>query len=100
MIMNQKLWIQYPQYGHQMLKPLGELPSFRYLNEIGAKNDHFNFATLSDKQSQKVYETNSLNRQVFIMQTLQTCKKTYNFKHTQENNYTSNSTYKRCGRKK
>jgi hypothetical protein len=47
--MNQKLWIQYPQYGHQMLKPLGELPSFRYLNEIGAKNDHFNFATLSDK---------------------------------------------------
>jgi hypothetical protein len=45
--MNQKFWIQYPQYGRQMLRPLDELSGFRYLNEIGAK--HFNFATLSDK---------------------------------------------------
>jgi hypothetical protein len=45
--MNQKFGIQYPQYGCQMLRPLGELLGFRYLNETGTKN--FNFATLSDK---------------------------------------------------
>jgi hypothetical protein len=45
--MNQKFWIQYPRYGHQMLRPFGELLGFRYLNEIGVEN--FNFATLSDK---------------------------------------------------
>jgi len=28
MIMNQKFKIQYPRYGHQMLKPLDELPNF------------------------------------------------------------------------
>jgi hypothetical protein len=47
--MNQKFWIQYPQCGRQMLKPLDELLGFRYLNEIGAENEHFNFATLSGK---------------------------------------------------
>jgi len=26
MIMNKKFWIQYPWNGHQMLRPLGELP--------------------------------------------------------------------------
>jgi hypothetical protein len=36
-----------------MLKTLNELSSFRYLNEIGVENEHFNFATLSDKLDTK-----------------------------------------------
>jgi hypothetical protein len=32
-----------------LLRPLGELLNFRYVNEISAKNEHFSFATLSDK---------------------------------------------------
>jgi hypothetical protein len=32
-----------------MLRPPSEPPGFRYLNEIGAENEPFNFATLSDK---------------------------------------------------
>jgi hypothetical protein len=31
-----------------LLRPPSELPSFRYLNEIRTKNEHFSFATLSD----------------------------------------------------
>ncbi len=98
--MNQKIWIQHLQFDCQMLRPLGELLGFKYLNEIGAENNHFNSTTLNDKESQNIYEPNSSNRlQVFIVQTFQTCKKTYNFKHMQENNYTSNFMYKRYGRK-
>jgi hypothetical protein len=32
-----------------LLKPPSELSGFRYLNEIGVENEHFNYATLSDK---------------------------------------------------
>jgi hypothetical protein len=32
-----------------MLRPFSELLGFRHLNEIGVENEHFNFATLSDK---------------------------------------------------
>jgi hypothetical protein len=32
-----------------LLKPPSELLGFRYLNEIGVENEHFNYATLSDK---------------------------------------------------
>lgn len=31
------------------VKATHELPSFKYLNEIGVENEHFNFATLNDK---------------------------------------------------
>jgi hypothetical protein len=36
-----------------LLRPLGKFLRFWYLNVIGEKNEHFNFATLSDKWSQK-----------------------------------------------
>jgi hypothetical protein len=32
-----------------LLRPPNELLGFRYLNEIGIENEHFNYATLSDK---------------------------------------------------
>jgi hypothetical protein len=32
-----------------VLRPLNKLSSFRYLNEIGVENEHFNSTTLSDK---------------------------------------------------
>jgi hypothetical protein len=59
----------------RLLRPPNELLGFRYLNKIGAENEHFNSTTLNDKNSPKVYKTDSSNRQ-----TLQTCKETYNFK--------------------
>jgi len=31
------------------VKATHELPSFKYLNEIGVENEHFNSATLNDK---------------------------------------------------
>jgi hypothetical protein len=39
-----------------MLKPLSEIPSLKYFNEIGGKNEHFNFVTKSDKWSPRNYE--------------------------------------------
>jgi hypothetical protein len=47
--MELEILIQYPRHGYQVLRPPSELPSFRYLNEIRAKNEPFNSATLSDK---------------------------------------------------
>jgi hypothetical protein len=32
-----------------LLKPPSELPGFKYWNEIGIENEHFNSVTLSDK---------------------------------------------------
>jgi hypothetical protein len=32
-----------------VLRPPDELLGFKYLNEIGIENEHFNSATLSDK---------------------------------------------------
>jgi len=32
-----------------MLRPPSEIPSLNYLNEIGGENEHFNFATKSEK---------------------------------------------------
>ncbi len=74
--------IQYPWHGCQVLRPPSELPGFKYLNEIGAKNEPFNSTTLNKQiVTFKVYKISNSNKlHVSIMQTLQTCKKTYNFK--------------------
>ncbi len=64
-----------------MLKPLDEILNFLYLNEIRTKDEHFNLATLSDKQSQKVYEIDSTNKlHVSSWKNFNLPKKAYNFK--------------------
>ncbi len=45
-IMNQKLWIQYSWYGHQMLRPLGELLAF----EINNGQENIIFLLSSNEQ--------------------------------------------------
>jgi hypothetical protein len=42
-----------------MLRSFGDISSFWYLNEIGVQNEHFNFATLSDKQIVSFYYAKS-----------------------------------------
>ncbi len=54
--------VLYLWYGCQMLRPLDEILNFLYLNEIGTKIEHLNLATLSDNQSQKVYEIDSTKK--------------------------------------
>jgi hypothetical protein len=44
-----------------LLRPHGEILGLWYLNEIGTKIGHFNFTTLNDKYSQKVYEIDNIN---------------------------------------
>jgi hypothetical protein len=46
--MNQKFWIQYPWYGHQMLRPSGE-PEFWKEYNGGAKDKIFIFSLNKQK---------------------------------------------------
>ncbi len=73
--------VLYLWYGCQMLRPLDEILNFLYLNEIGTKIEHLNLATLSDNQSQKVYEIDSTKKFMFLScKKFNFPKKAYNFK--------------------